>query len=215
MTWQQHLFDAQAQLNRCVLEMSRPDAAVDAESAGTFGTSILQDLCVAIAQAQAAQRHLLREHSGQGKLRLAPRQRQLLDLLLEGADTAEIARELCMAQRTVKAHLSRLFLKFQIEGGNKRVKLAMALYPSDSAAGAARAESRLSSREQMLVFLVALGLRNRDIAPRLGITENVVKNYLRILYDKLGVWNRMELSLWYAARAHRLVASPEDLPIQP
>lgn len=211
MNWQQHLFDAQAQLNRCVLEMSRPDAAADAESAKTWGTSILQDLCGAIAQAQAAQRHLLREHSDEG-IRLAPRQRQLLDLLLHGADTAEIARELCMAQRTVKAHLSRLFLKFQIEGGNKRVKLAMALYPSDSTAGPVGAESRLSSRERKLVFLVSLGLRNRDIAPRMGTTENVVKNYLRIIYDKLGVWNRMELSLWYAARAGGPEVAPESLP---
>lgn len=28
----------------------------------------------------------------------------------------------------------------------------------------------------------------------------MVKNYLRVIYDKLGVWNRVELALWYEAR---------------
>jgi DNA-binding CsgD family transcriptional regulator len=30
----------------------------------------------------------------------------------------------------------------------------------------------------------------------------VVKNYLRLIYDKLGLWNRVELALWYEARQH-------------
>jgi DNA-binding CsgD family transcriptional regulator len=29
-----------------------------------------------------------------------------------------------------------------------------------------------------------------------------VKNYLRLIYDKLGLWNRVELALWYVARQH-------------
>ncbi|MGH3430870.1 MAG: response regulator transcription factor [Mycobacteriales bacterium] len=55
-------------------------------------------------------------------------------------------------------------------------------------------------REHRVIELVAQGLRNRDIGEQIGTTEHVVKNYLRIIYDKLGLWNRVELALWYEAR---------------
>jgi len=38
-------------------------------------------------------------------------------------------------------------------------------------------------------------LTNRDIAKVIGTTEQVVKNYLRTTFDKLGVWSRLELAL--------------------
>jgi len=60
----------------------------------------------------------------------------------------------------------------------------------------------LSDRECQIIALVARGLKNRDIAKFLGITEAVIKNYLRRIYDKVGVWNRVELALWYEARQH-------------
>lgn len=53
----------------------------------------------------------------------------------------------------------------------------------------------LSPRERKLVTLVAQGLRNRDIAVELGITEGTVKVYLHALFDKLGVANRTELAM--------------------
>jgi DNA-binding NarL/FixJ family response regulator len=59
---------------------------------------------------------------------VAPRERQIIDLLLQGCDNAEIARDLNIAERTVKAHFNRLFLRFGIKGGIKRVKLATLLY---------------------------------------------------------------------------------------
>jgi len=59
---------------------------------------------------------------------LGPRERQIVDLLLQGCDNAEIARDLNMAERTVKAYFNRLFLHFGIKGGIKRVKLATLLY---------------------------------------------------------------------------------------
>lgn len=57
-----------------------------------------------------------------------------------------------------------------------------------------------SEREQRVIELVAQGLKNREVADALGTTEHVVKNYLRVIYDKLGLWNRVELALWYEAR---------------
>jgi DNA-binding NarL/FixJ family response regulator len=61
-------------------------------------------------------------------IRLAPRERQVVELLLQGCDNADIARELNIALRTVKSHFNRLFLRFGITGGIKRVKLATYLY---------------------------------------------------------------------------------------
>ena len=56
-------------------------------------------------------------------VRLGPREQQIVELLLQGCDNAEIASQLKMARRTVKAHFNRLFLRFGITGGIKRVKL--------------------------------------------------------------------------------------------
>jgi DNA-binding NarL/FixJ family response regulator len=61
-------------------------------------------------------------------VRLGPREQQIVELLLQGCDNAEIAGQLKMARRTVKAHFNRLFLRFGITGGIKRVKLATLLY---------------------------------------------------------------------------------------
>jgi DNA-binding NarL/FixJ family response regulator len=57
-----------------------------------------------------------------------------------------------------------------------------------------------SEREQRVIQLVAEGLKNREVAQAIGTTEHVVKNYLRVIYDKLGLWNRVELALWYESR---------------
>ena len=56
-------------------------------------------------------------------------------------------------------------------------------------------------RERRVIELVAQGLNNREMAVAMGISEHVIKNKLRSIYDKLGVWNRLELALWY--EAHR------------
>jgi DNA-binding NarL/FixJ family response regulator len=59
-----------------------------------------------------------------------------------------------------------------------------------------------NEREYRIIELVAQGLKNCEVAAAIGTTEHVVKNYLRVIYDKLGLWNRVELALWYEARQH-------------
>jgi hypothetical protein len=61
-------------------------------------------------------------------VRLGPREEQIAELLLQGCDNTEIAAQLKMARRTVKAHFNRLFHRFGIDSGIKRVKLATTLY---------------------------------------------------------------------------------------
>ena len=58
---------------------------------------------------------------------------------------------------------------------------------------------RLSAKEVQVATLVWQGLANKDIAGVLGTSEQVVKNYLRTTFDKLGVWTRLELALYVAA----------------
>ena len=134
-------------------------------------------------------------------VRLGSRETQIVKLLMRGCDNAEIARQLKIARRTVKAHLERLFRRFRITGGIKRVKLAT-LVVSDTKMPANESYRRLisSKREQQVIQLVAEGLKNREVADAIGIEEHVVKNYLRVIYDKLGLWNRVELALWYQSR---------------
>ena len=68
--------------------------------------------------------------------------------------------------------------------------------------GAASNRGCPNEREQRVIALVAQGLKNREVADEIGTTEHVIKNYLRTIYDKLGLWNRVELALWYEARRH-------------
>ncbi len=55
---------------------------------------------------------------------------------------------------------------------------------------------RLSVKEMQVIAGVTQGLRNKDIAQDVATTEQVVKNYLRKIYDKLGVSDRLELALY-------------------
>ncbi len=57
----------------------------------------------------------------------------------------------------------------------------------------------LTPKEVQVATLVWEGMTNRDIACVLGTTEQVVKNYLRTTFDKLGVWSRLELALYVAS----------------
>jgi DNA-binding CsgD family transcriptional regulator len=58
---------------------------------------------------------------------------------------------------------------------------------------------RLTGKEIQVATLVWQGLTNKDIAGVLGTSEQVVKNYLRTAFDKLGVWTRLELALYVAS----------------
>lgn len=57
-------------------------------------------------------------------------------------------------------------------------------------------QSRLSSKELSIIARIAKGQRNKEIAHDLGTTEQVIKNYLSKLYDKLGVSDRVGLAFY-------------------
>jgi DNA-binding NarL/FixJ family response regulator len=62
---------------------------------------------------------------------------------------------------------------------------------------------RLTEKEMMIISGVTQGMKNKDIAREVGTTEQVVKNYLRKIYDKLNVADRLELALY--SMHHRLL----------
>jgi two-component system nitrate/nitrite response regulator NarL len=53
----------------------------------------------------------------------------------------------------------------------------------------------LSPRERQLIHLVRKGLRNREIAEQLGVTEGTIKVYLHAIFEKLCVSSRTELAI--------------------
>jgi len=65
-----------------------------------------------------------------------------------------------------------------------------------------------TATESRVIELVARGFKNSEVAREIGTTEYMVKNYLRAIYDKLGLWNRVELALWYEARKYESRTQP-------
>ncbi len=75
--------------------------------------------------------------------------------------------------------------------------------PNDDMVGT-RVRDRLTPKEMRIVALIVQGCKNREIALRLKTTEQVIKNYLRSIYDKTGVSDRLELALFTIH--HRVLA---------
>ncbi len=76
----------------------------------------------------------------------------------------------------------------------------------------ARPKVQLTPKESVIVACVTQGMKNKEIAHRVGTTEQVVKNYLRKVYDKLGVADRLELALFCL---HNRIVDPNSVPPAP
>jgi DNA-binding NarL/FixJ family response regulator len=68
----------------------------------------------------------------------------------------------------------------------------------------ARVRDRLTPKEMQIVSLIIQGCKNKHIAAQLNTKEQVIKNYLRSIYDKTGVSDRLELALFTIH--HRVLA---------
>ncbi len=102
---------------------------------------------------------------------------------------------------------------------NRAVSLVIEAYRSQAVKlTATKPRTKLNPKELKIIAGVTQGLRNREIATDVGTTEQVVKNYLRKIYDKLGVSDRLELALY--CMHHKLLGSaaqklPELPPPEP
>jgi len=68
----------------------------------------------------------------------------------------------------------------------------------------ARVRKRLSDRELRIIAAIVQGYKNREIAMQLITSEQVIKNALRNIFDKIGVSDRLELALFVVH--HRILA---------
>ncbi len=67
-----------------------------------------------------------------------------------------------------------------------------------------RVRDRLTPKEMQIVALIGQGCKNKDIAQQLSTKEQVIKNYLRNIFNKTGVSDRLELALFTIH--HRILA---------
>jgi len=81
----------------------------------------------------------------------------------------------------------------RVASGEREVELKTE--SNDEAAGR-RIRDSLTPREQIIVGYIVQGWKNRQIADAIGTKEQVVKNYLRSIYDKTGASDRLELALF-------------------
>ena len=80
---------------------------------------------------------------------------------------------------------------------NQSINWVIEAYRSQATAlTSPRTQPRLSPKELAIITCITQGKRNKEIAYQLGTTEQVIKNYLRKVYDKLGVSDRLELALY-------------------
>lgn len=80
---------------------------------------------------------------------------------------------------------------------NQSVNWVIEAYRSNAAALTnPRTQPKLSPKEHTIIHCITQGKRNKEIAFQIGTTEQVIKNYLRKIYDKLGVSDRLELALY-------------------
>jgi DNA-binding NarL/FixJ family response regulator len=74
--------------------------------------------------------------------------------------------------------------------------------------GKSRERSPLSAREREIVALVAQGYKNKEMAEKMFISEQTVKNHLHNIFDKLGVSDRLELALYAIHKGLHLAGEP-------
>jgi DNA-binding NarL/FixJ family response regulator len=136
-------------------------------------------------------------------------------LVTEGENEHDVVRAMRLGARGVvwKQSASALLLKSirKVHAGeiwldNRMTAELIDAFKKTSDSAVRREKPLLSPREREIVHLVTQGFRNREIAEKLFISEQTVKNHLHNIFDKLGVSDRLELALY--AIHHRLTENP-------
>jgi DNA-binding NarL/FixJ family response regulator len=122
-----------------------------------------------------------------------PDQEMTLELFRRGAH-AVVSREVepeMLVECLRKVALGEPWLEARAIGWVLEAYRTQSVRPAGS-----RPKVQLTPKESLIVSCVTQGMKNKEIALRVGTTEQVVKNYLRKVYDKLGVADRLELALY-------------------
>jgi len=94
---------------------------------------------------------------------------------------------------------------------SRGIQWVLEAYRTQGSRPASRSKVQLTPKESVIVSCVTQGMKNKEIAQRVGTTEQVVKNYLRKVYDKLGVADRLELALF--CLNHRVLDGTVKAPV--
>jgi DNA-binding NarL/FixJ family response regulator len=123
---------------------------------------------------------------------------QAMKLGTSGIVLKQTATEL-LIKSIRKVHAGEIWLDSHTTAAVIRQFVAADDVPQPSSAAAAgrdRERSPLSQREREIVALVAQGFKNKEMAEKMFISEQTVKNHLHNIFDKLGVSDRLELALY-------------------
>jgi DNA-binding NarL/FixJ family response regulator len=93
---------------------------------------------------------------------------------------------------------SKLFSGCRVIENDRKEDISINALARSSDKGPLQVKPLLSDREKAIVQLVAQGYRNEEIGEKLLITELTVENRLNNIFDKLGVSDRLELTLYAA-----------------
>jgi DNA-binding NarL/FixJ family response regulator len=97
-----------------------------------------------------------------------------------------------------KVHAGEIWLDSNTTAAVIRQFASPADFPAVHAGNgkSSRERAQLSQREREIIILIAQGYKNKEIAEKMFITEQTVKNHLHNVFDKLGVSDRLELALY-------------------
>ena len=169
-------------------DLARLQSAIDAYrgSVVMFSLSMGLDAEAVIERAQAAGSRtiLVAENSSEIGEELAGALDGVVFRNVPGAELLACIRRVASGQRSVQ-HSNVTSIQVQDAVG-------------------ARVRDRLTPKEMQIVALIVQGCKNKVIATQLGTKEQVIKNYLRSIYDKTGVSDRLELALFTIH--HRMLA---------
>ena len=143
-----------------------------------FSSSLGVDMAVLLERTQAAGSRaiVIRENGEEGVQEFAERLDGLLYRCVSGVGLVDCIRRVARGERSFHA-------------------VNPAAVPARDSV-AARMRQLLTPKELQIVGLIVEGYKNKEIASRLGTKEQVIKNYLRSVYDKTGVSDRLELALF-------------------
>ncbi len=122
---------------------------------------------------------------------------QAMKLGTSGIVLKQTATEL-LIKSIRKVHAGEIWLDSHTTAAVIRQFVAAEETPVPPIASAPRDRERspLSQREREIVALVAQGFKNKEMAEKMFISEQTVKNHLHNIFDKLGVSDRLELALY-------------------
>ncbi|MGK8521355.1 LuxR C-terminal-related transcriptional regulator [Nocardia asteroides] len=132
---------------------------------------------------------------------LSEREFEVLRLVARGMTNPEIGTELGISERTVQAHLSRIYRKLGTDGRMETTATLVqaGLLPGEHEVDRSRPDrdysrSQFTEREREVLDLVGKGLTNPEIVAALEISDSTVKSHLTNIRHKLGIVDRAELA---------------------